>query len=407
MINFTIRSGRLHLIYEQEFGSNRWVEQALERSGTVRIARLFRFSEEDVVRRAGEKRDDEAELEESNDAYTFALGVLRRGYFRIAGVKLGIDHDIYLAKEVSITSRTFVASRNISIFRHIARVTDEDVYIGGDKPNTMPAADFEKLLDAFPNSTELDRYADAKIARLVGDYFDTTSPAEKRFEDYLKRRSRRARIRDIPDIYKFEVSKYAFIREKIMELLEDESSYSEYEWRDLMLQFILLIFPKYVGVLRNVLVKDSYTNPKKLKNRYIDVAMVDANGHIDIIEIKKPFADCLMSASEYRGNFTPRKELSGTIMQAEKYLFHLSKWGVNGEADITKRQASYLPAGLSVKITNPKAIVIAGRSNGLSVQQLFDFELVKRKYANIVDILSYDDLLCRLSRIIEKFRASA
>ena len=94
-----------------------------------------------------------------------------------------------------------------------------------------------------------------------------------------------------------------------MELLEDERSYSENEWRDLMLQFILLIFPKYVGVLRNVLVKDPYTNPKKLKNRYIDVALVDANGHIDTIEIKKPLADCLMSAGEYRGNFTPRKAI--------------------------------------------------------------------------------------------------
>jgi hypothetical protein len=132
--------------------------------------------------------------------------------------------------------------------------------------------------------------------------------------------------------------------------------------------------------------------------------LVDANGHIDIIEIKKPFADCLMSASQYRGNFTPRKELSGTIMQAEKYLFHLSKWGQVGEADINKRQASHLPAGLTVKITNPKAIVIAGRSKGLSAQQLFDFELVKRKYANIVDILSYDDLLNRVSHIIQKFK---
>ncbi len=40
----------------------------------------------------------------------------------------------------------------------------------------------------------------------------------------------------------------------------------------------------------------------------------------------------------------------------------------------------------------------------LSLPQLFDFELIKRKYANIVDILSYDDLLSRLSKIIEKFR---
>jgi hypothetical protein len=68
---------------------------------------------------------------------------------------------------------------------------------------------------------------------------------------------------------------------------------------------------------------------------------------------------------------------------------------------INRRQAANLPAGLTMRIINPKAIVIAGRSNTLSAQQLFDFELIKRKYANMVDILSYDDLLNRFSGIIE------
>lgn len=54
-------------------------------------------------------------------------------------------------------------------------------------------------------------------------------------------------------------------------------------------------------------------------------------------------------------------------------------------------------------ITNPKGIIVAGRSSNLSNQQLFDFEIMKRQYANVMDIMSYDDLLARLSRIIEKF----
>jgi hypothetical protein len=406
MIEFTDTQGRLELIYKAEFGPSEWVEQDLERSGEVRIARTFHFSKEDLVKKADETEDGSEfeELEDTNGSYTFALGALEEGYFKIAGEKLGIKHDIYLATDLPISDRTFIAHRNISIFRRIARITSEDIYIGGDNPNAMPVSDFEKLLKSFPNSTELDRYASSKVARILEDYFETTSPAEKRFQDYLNKRGREAKIHDIPDVYQFEVSKYEFIRDRIIELLRDESSFSENEWRDLMLQFILLIFPKYVSVLRNVLVKDFYTSPSKSKNRYVDIALIDANGHIDIIEIKKPFENCLVSDSDYRGNFTPRKELSGTIMQAEKYLFHLSKWGVAGEADITSRQASHLPAGLKVKITNPQAIVIAGRSNALSTQQLFDFELIKRKYANIVDILSYDDLLNRLSSIIEKFK---
>jgi hypothetical protein len=397
MIEFRETDDRLELIYESEFGSSDWVEEELKRSGEVRIGRTFHFSKGDLVSNADED-------EEAGASYTFALGSLEGGYFKIAGDKLGIDHDVYLAADLSMDSGTFIAHRNISIFRRIARVTAEDIYIGGEKPHAMPISDFEKLLKSFPNSTELDHYANSKIARILRDYFETTTPAEKRFEDFLNKRGKQAKIHDLPDVYRFEASKYEFIRDKIVELLKDEKSFSENEWRDLMLQFILLLFPKYVCVLRNVLVKDFYTSSKKPKNRYIDIALIDANGHIDIIEIKKPFDNCLVSESNYRGNFTPRKELSGTIMQAEKYLFHLSKWGVAGESDITDRQASYLPAGLRVRITNPKAIVIAGRSNTLSNEQLFDFELMKRKYGNIIDILSYDDLLNRLSSIVEKFK---
>jgi hypothetical protein len=43
------------------------------------------------------------------------------------------------------------------------------------------------------------------------------------------------------------------------------------------------------------------------KDRFIDVTLVYANGTIDIVEIKKPFANCLLSRNKYRDNYTPRK----------------------------------------------------------------------------------------------------
>tara|TARA_B110000208_G_C11610395_1_gene373426 strand:- start:386 stop:502 length:117 start_codon:yes stop_codon:yes gene_type:complete len=33
----------------------------------------------------------------------------------------------------------------------------------------------------------------------------------------------------------------------------------------------------------------------------------------------------------------------------------------------------------------------------------FDFEIIKRKYANIMNVLTYDDPLRRLDNIIEKY----
>ena len=48
----------------------------------------------------------------------------------------------------------------------------------------------------------------------------------------------------------------------------------------------------------------------------------------DVIEIKKPFENCVVTKKKYRDNYTPMKELSGTIIAIrKKYIFHLNKWG--------------------------------------------------------------------------------
>lgn len=91
-------------------------------------------------------------------------------------------------------------------------------------------------------------------------------------------------------------------------------------------------------------------------------------------------------------------------MQAEKYLFHLSKWGVQGEKALNTRYAAKLPAGMEIRISNPKAIIIVGRDQiggaTMTRGQLLDFEIIKRKYANMMDIITYDDLLRRLNHTI-------
>ena len=178
----------------------------------------------------------------------------------------------------------------------------------------------------------------------------------------------------------------------------------------MILNFLLLIFPKYVAVLSNVTIADFYSKPGTKKTRYIDLALVDASGNLDVVEVKKPFDDALVSKGLYRGNSVPARELAGSIMQAEKYLFHLSKWGVVGEAKLTKDRSAELPSGLEIRITNPKAMVIIGRDTrpdgkpALSAAQRFDLEVIKRKYANMIDIITYDDLLRRLENILASLK---
>ena len=50
-------------------------------------------------------------------------------------------------------------------------------------------------------------------------------------------------------------------------------------------------------------------------HRYIDLTLVDTNGTIDILEIKKPFNNCLLSKTRYRDHYILETELSGLMMR--------------------------------------------------------------------------------------------
>lgn len=59
---------------------------------------------------------------------------------------------------------------------------------------------------------------------------------------------------------------------------------------------------------------------------------------------------------------------------------------------------------MEVKVINPQGILLAGRSNELTEEQKQDFELIKRQYKHVVDIMTYDDLLFRLGNIIKSLK---
>lgn len=51
-----------------------------------------------------------------------------------------------------------------------------------------------------------------------------------------------------------------------------------------------------------------------------------------------------------------------------------------------------------------QGILLLGRSNNLTDEQLFDFEIIKRQHKNIVDIMTYDDLLKRFRNILNQIK---
>ena len=156
-----------------------------------------------------------------------------------------------------------------------------------------------------------------------------------------------------------------------------------------------LLYPKYIAGIREVVIKGVDRHDKRP-----DFLLVDANGYIDILEIKKPSAQLLTMQSSYRNNYVPVRDLAGAIQQIEKYIYCLNAWGKDGEQDLQKQLANKLPGSVTPKVVNPQGILLLGRSKDFNNQQNTDFELIKRQYKHIAEIMTYDDLKQRIDNII-------
>jgi hypothetical protein len=396
VIKFTERGNQLLLIYQSDlYNDARWIDEKLQQDGDVTLRRTFTFSSADLV-------TQDAPSDEVDDGERiFVIGVLEDGYYKISKDILGLKHDLLLDGDMKIAARTFIAHRDISVFSKIDDLIEEPIIVGGSNESAIPLADFELLLKTFPTSTELTHYARTRITRVLKDYFGTISDAESQLNQHLNRKKKLPNQSRDTIVSNFELQKFEYVYAELESMLADADSYAEKNWQTKILELLLFVFPKYIAVLENVHIKDFYSNSNQVTDRYIDLMLVDANGSVDIIEVKKPFSNALLSRHRYRDNHTPRKELAGSVMQAEKYLFHLNKWGRAGEQEIHNKRKGELPTEIELKITNPKAMILLGRDNDFNGDQHFDFEIIRRKYANMLDIMTYDDLLRRVANIIE------
>ena len=399
-IQFVAEQDRLLLKYQPSDARDpRYFAHKLTTEKYATLRKVFTFKSTDLIEQV--EKEDFDELE-----YTFLFGVAEGDYYRISSRILGLKHDLFLSKHMQLRHKTFIANRDISIFGRIDALVDEPIVVGDNADAAIPLESFDELLANFPTTTELTHYARAKVTGVLKDYLNTMPDAQLRLDSFLnKKKSVRYRSK-IEFIKDYEPKKFQYVRDEISAMLREveamPDTFMEKDWQRQIVEFLLLIFPKYVAVLENVHIKDFYSVSGKVTNRYIDLLLVDASGSVDVIEVKRPRSHQLLSRKPgSRGNYTPSSELSEAVMQVEKYLFHLNKWGQPGERIIQEKRKAELPTAFNIRITNPKAMLILGRDKDFDDKQRFDFEIIKRKYANIADIMTYDDLLRRLDNIID------
>ena len=89
-------------------------------------------------------------------------------------------------------------------------------------------------------------------------------------------------------------------------------------------------------------------------------------------------------------------KVEGDYIKLDKYVFQIDT-NIYINRDLLKKYG----IKMDIQIIRPHATIIAGRSNKFDPQQINDFRIIKRKFSNIADIISYDDLIQRLERLIE------
>lgn len=346
------------------------------------------------------KADDLLNNENSFEDATFIFGKLIDGYWVISKEKLRLTRDIKISSNCKPKSTWFCAVRNISIFRKLDKMIDssQQIIIGGDDPEAIPEDIFLNLLGEFPKSSELDKYAHMRIASVLQDYVEMKRDFIHDYESYRAKKSKKTPP-PAPILIQAEKREYyQNLHDTLSNLLENSQDSTEDEWQKNLINLIPLLFPQYVAALPKVSIND--VTGTKSKRREIDFLLINSNGCVDVCEIKKPFEkNRVIRKSKYRDNYIPARELTGSVVQAEKYIYYLSQWGHQGEVELSERLKSKGKIDFDLHFSNPKGLILLGDCN-FSEEEKYDFELIRKHYGNMIDIVTYNDLLERFERIL-------
>lgn len=384
----------------------------------LRVKHVFYFTQDDLI-----------EDLSVDGVLVFELGTSETRddaqYYRVKGRVLGIDRDVLLCADEAPEWNWFGVGyeHRTSVFAAIANHTEApEIVVGGPSEDALPWERFYELIEKFPTTTLLKRHGDVIVSSIVGDYLPLSQDYEARF---AKARSR---------IYGKGVNQAASIgtpaiRSNLLASLlecrgilsrelgtqENREALHEDHWLDILLRVLPALYPQYIGVIRKKGITELESGwPERKTRRELDVLLFDASGNIDVLEVKRPFPkNRLIMRRRYRDNYIPARELSGGISQIEKYIFYLNHLGSKEDrsfsddckAILREKSGIELPDEFNLRALNPRGMLLIGYcDSGLDEQftdeEQRDFDLIRRQYAHITDILTYNDLLERLERMI-------
>ena len=383
-ISFEREDKELILCYSPEMGTDE-IADRLSSGKEVWIKHTF------VVNKSLLRDSDSSDYE---DNLRFCIGSVDDSYTLLNPEVIKTDHKFFFSNDIKLKQSMFVAYRNISILRKIDALVERDIYVGGswDAKGGIPFEAYQSLIESFPKTAELDKYANSRIALCIKEYFPECDKYEQIYERFLAKGKRLHSVSGKND--EIELAQFSAALEELKQLLNNGAGINEADWQIRIRDILQLLYPKYILCTREITFSgiDGY-------DKRPDFVLVDANGYVDILEIKKPDVRILTKQASYRNNYVPVREFPGAIQQIEKYIFCMTSIE-KSQREVKNKLVALLPETITPEIVNPQGILIAGRSKGFNPQQKRDFELIKRQYKHVADIMTYDDLVARFENIV-------
>lgn len=342
------------------------------------------------------------EINQDDESICFTIAKTKENYYLLDREVFGIKHNISIEKKLNISDKWFITYPKTSVIKKIDELLQDDLCIVADEngeENYLPSRAFLELIEVFPNSYEVKKYVSSRISYLLSTYVEGVWKNKESYERYLEKKEANLPLSSFPNIKLMGYEMYKKAYDELELMLKNSMSYSEKEWQRRIYEIICVLYPKYIARFREIEVG---TDGRYMKTP--DFMLVDSAGFVDILEIKKPDGIKVVSTTEYRNNYVASRDLEGAIVQIEKYIYILNHEGEARVKKIQDKVRNHLPSNFRLKVVNPQGILLLGRSNNLTDEQLFDFEIIKRQHKNIVDIMTYDDLLKRFRNILNQIK---
>jgi len=388
-ISFEIHDKELWICYSPEFGID-YIHRRFEEEKPVIIKNVFWVTEELL-------REEDDVIEEVK----FCIGYKHDGYIQMIRDVIGTEHEFFFSEKINFKMNLFLASKRISILKKIDDVIERDFYVGGDweKYNGISNEAYMELINRFPKTSELHKYAHYRVSNILKEYYPECDKYEIIYEKFIQKNTPNYCIQDVGTNYsnyniKIEIEQFSVALNELSELLKN-NGIDEKTWQSKIHGILQILYPQYIHGEREVQFKGIDKHEKRP-----DFLLVNTSGYVDILEIKKADVTIL---TKYRNNYVPSREFSGAIQQIEKYTFCLNSNSIAKE-DVIKKLSQKTPEYIKINVLNPQGILLLGRSNLFNEQQKNDFEIIKRQYKHVVDIMTYDDLLLRIKNILESLK---